>query len=79
MTRKEELRDEFARLALELEEVYERLDVVRPPNVKPINASKELLQAYEILLTHKTQIEKRIREINDKMAQLPREKKRQRD
>jgi predicted nuclease with TOPRIM domain len=74
MTRKEALQNELARLTQELEEVYERLESVRPPNVKPVIATKELLQEYELLLTRKTQIEKRIREINIEMTQLRRRK-----
>ncbi len=76
MTRDEELQDELTRLTQELEEVNERLNDVRPPNAKPITATKELLRAYELLLTRKTQIEKRMREISIEITQRPKGKKR---
>ena len=72
MTKKEELIHEYANLTEELEEAYKRLDDVRQQYVKPLIVTKELLQEYELLLTRKTQVEKRMREITIEMSQLRR-------
>jgi predicted nucleic acid-binding Zn-ribbon protein len=69
MNKKEALNQEYVRLTEELKEVNTRLDEVRPKDVASIT-SKELLQEYELLLTRKTQIEKRMNEITSEITQL---------
>ena len=78
VSRKQALSNEFVRLNQELEEVYQRLNEVRPPKVNPVKVTKETLKEYELLLVRKTQIEKRVREITEEMLEADVEKKERR-
>jgi len=70
ITRKEELGEEYDRLEKELTDINRNLYSIRWSA-----PTKESLQEYEHLLTRKTHIEKRMREITREMTKLPKDRK----